>query len=114
MPLRAFTVLGALLLGPSPAVAAVSPAIAFSPQRVIASGLTPGGQVVWFGIAREISQRVATIVRRTKIGEADKDGAAAPELGKAGEGEVEICHCQRQGTGSSHSRAARFPVRSAS
>jgi hypothetical protein len=83
MPPRAFAFLGALLLGPTLSAAVVSPAIAFSPQRVTASGLTPGGQVVWFGVAREISQRVATIVRRTEIAEADKDGAAVLELEKA-------------------------------
>jgi hypothetical protein len=62
---------------------ALDPAISFAPEAVEASGLTPGGKVVWFGVAREISERSATIVRREKIvSDDDKDGDVTLDLGR--------------------------------
>jgi hypothetical protein len=55
--------------------------LAFEKSAVVASGLPPGSQVVWFGVARQISQHTATIVRReTVIADDDKDGAVRLEL----------------------------------
>jgi hypothetical protein len=60
-----------------------APQITFQETAVVASGLPPGGKVVWFGVAREISERVATIVRREKISaDEDNDGAVRFEVGK--------------------------------
>jgi hypothetical protein len=81
MRLRAGVVLGGLLLGLPVVAAAVQPVISFEPEAVTVSGLTAGGKVVWFGVAREISERVATIVRRTRVlTDEDSDGAVRLEL----------------------------------
>ncbi|HEY0780879.1 MAG TPA: hypothetical protein VGE98_00375 [Thermoanaerobaculia bacterium] len=58
------------------------PDVTLEPQAAVASGLTPGGQVVWFGIAREISEDSATIVRRDRIDVADAKGGARFDLGR--------------------------------
>jgi hypothetical protein len=47
--------------------AAIAPRISFEKEAVIASGVTPGGEVVWFSVAREISLHTATIVPRQQI-----------------------------------------------
>jgi len=47
--------------------AAITPRISFEKEAVIASGVTPGGKVVWFSIAREISLHTATIVPRQQV-----------------------------------------------
>jgi hypothetical protein len=74
---------GGLLLGLPIGAAAVAPAITFAPEAVVASGMTPGGQVEWFGVAREISEHSATIVRRDRIAsDDDQDGAVRLELGR--------------------------------
>jgi hypothetical protein len=59
-PRRLVVFAGAPLLiafvGPGFAAAvlpAVSPAVSFGDQRVIATGMTPKGQVVWFGVMRD-------------------------------------------------------------
>jgi hypothetical protein len=65
------------------AAAAVEPTISIEPQAIVASGLTPGGQVVWFGVARQIAERTATLVRRERIAtDDDKDGSVRLELGQ--------------------------------
>lgn len=57
--------------------------LAFEANAVVATGVPPGGQVVWFAVAREIAQRSATIVRREEIAaDDDKDGAVRFELGR--------------------------------
>ncbi|MES1244511.1 MAG: hypothetical protein ABUT39_23095 [Acidobacteriota bacterium] len=59
------------------------PALTFEPRAVVASGLTPGGRMVWFGVAREIERRAARIVPR--IGQAadgDRDGKVRLDLGQ--------------------------------
>ena len=83
MNLRSGALFAVWLLGLATAEATAKPVISFSPQAVAASGLTPGGKVVWFGVAREISQRTATLVRREEIvTDDDKDGAVRLELGR--------------------------------
>ena len=64
----------------APTVLLAQPAITFEPQAAVASGLTPGGQVVWFGVARESAEGVATIVRRDRIDTADAQGGARFDL----------------------------------
>ena len=67
----------------SGAAAAAQPTISMEPQAVVASGITPGGQVVWFSVAREIAERTATLVRREQIADDDdKDGSVRLELGR--------------------------------
>jgi hypothetical protein len=56
------------------------PALSFETQAAVVSGLTPGGQVVWFSVARESSEGVATIVRRERIDVADVQGGARFDL----------------------------------
>jgi hypothetical protein len=83
MRLRAGIVLGVMLVGLPVTAAAVQPVISFEPEAVAVSGLTPGGKVVWFGVAREISERTATIVRRTRVlTDEDSDGVVRLELGR--------------------------------
>jgi hypothetical protein len=76
------TVAVALVALPLGAAAATGPpTIRFEPQAVVASGLTPGGQVVWFGVAREIADEVTTMVRRDAIAaDDDRDGTVRLEL----------------------------------
>jgi hypothetical protein len=57
--------------------------LAFETNAVVATGVPPGGQVVWFAVAREIAERSATLVRRERIAaDDDKDGAVRFELGR--------------------------------
>ena len=56
------------------------PGVTLEPRAAVASGLTPGGQVVWLGVAREISEDLATIVRRDRLDVADAKGGARFEL----------------------------------
>ena len=58
----------------------VLPSIAFEAQSAVASGLTPSGPVVWFGVARESAEGVATIVRRDRLDKADALGVARVDL----------------------------------
>jgi hypothetical protein len=83
MSLRRGALFGVWLLGLPMAAAAVEPVLSFSPEAVTASGMTPGGKVIWFSVAREIAERSATIVRREWIADdEDKDGAVRFELGR--------------------------------
>lgn len=49
------------------------PVIVFEEQALVASGVTPGGKVVWFGVAREVEDYSASVVRRDQV-TADEDG----------------------------------------
>jgi hypothetical protein len=60
---------------------AVNPVITFEDQAVALSGLTPGGQVAYFSIAREEAEYAATIVRRAGIATAVADGTVVVPLG---------------------------------
>lgn len=51
-----------------------APKIGFEDQAVVVSGVTPGAQVVVFGVAREIQYYAATLVRRDDLLTAEKDG----------------------------------------
>jgi len=80
---RTIAVAGLLTLAllPAAALAAAAPVITFAPQAVVVSGVTPGGKVACFSVAREISERTATIVRRPRLAEDDdKDGSVRLEL----------------------------------
>ena len=57
--------------------------VAFDGSSVVATGLTPGGQAVVFSEALEVSDYVATYVRREQIVTADASGLATYDLGKA-------------------------------
>lgn len=74
-----------VLLGPVPALAA--PVIGFEPDAVLASGLAPGGQVIFFAAART-DQRYHRWVRtwREAVEDLDGDGVARLEL----DGEVPL------------------------
>jgi hypothetical protein len=62
---------------------AAQPALTFEPAAVVASGITPGGQVAWFGVARESEDHAAKIVRReTVAADDDRDGAVRLDLGR--------------------------------
>jgi hypothetical protein len=62
---------------------AAQPAISFEPAAVVASGISPGGQVAWFGVARESEDHAAKIVRReTVAADDDRDGAVRLDLGR--------------------------------
>jgi hypothetical protein len=55
--------------------------LTFETNAVVATGVPPGGQVVWFAVSREIAERTATLVRREEIAtDDDKDGAVRFEL----------------------------------
>lgn len=80
MKLRSGAFLLVLLLGLS-AAAAAEPLISFAEKSITASGVTPGGKVVWFGVAREIAEHTATLVRRSRIViDDDRDGAVRLDL----------------------------------
>ncbi|HWM91947.1 MAG TPA: hypothetical protein VN493_14370 [Thermoanaerobaculia bacterium] len=66
-----------------PVVAAALPEISFEPEAVVARGIAPKGQVVWFSVAREISRQSTTIVPRheTRMDD-DGDGTVRLELGQ--------------------------------
>lgn len=59
------------------------PALSFEERAVVASGLHPGGQVAWFGMAREVADDWATLVRREEIvADTDGDGVVRLDLGR--------------------------------
>ncbi len=65
----------------APSGAAAPPTISFEKDAVVASGVTPGGKVVWFSVAREIAEHTATIVPRQAIAEDEgRDGMVRLEL----------------------------------
>lgn len=67
----------------APLYAANPPEISFEPAAVVARGITPHGQAVWFGVAREISRRSTNVVPRHAIAaDEDGDGMVRLELGQ--------------------------------
>jgi len=61
--------------------AAAEPVVSFEEQAVVVSGLTPKGQVVWFGVAKQIEGFMAHFVRREDLlTDEDGDGAVRFEL----------------------------------
>jgi len=79
--MKAFAV-GLVLLA-APLAAAAPPEISFEPDAVVASGISPKGQAVWFSVAREISRQSTNIVPRHAIGaDEDGDGVVRLELGQ--------------------------------
>ncbi len=63
---------------------APAPAITFQKSSVTVAGITPKGQAVLFGVAREIAaDDVATLVRRSQVlTDDDGDGAVSLDLGE--------------------------------
>ncbi|MGH2627335.1 MAG: hypothetical protein ACRDHY_11870 [Anaerolineales bacterium] len=58
--------------------------LAFDERAVVASGLTAGGQVAWFGVAREPVNFGAAVVRREALlADEDADGKVRFELDRA-------------------------------
>jgi len=58
------------------------PAISFEGEAVVAQGLSPGGQAVLFGMAREPQGFHTRVVRRQQLVLADAAGEARLELGQ--------------------------------
>lgn len=58
-------------------------AVGFEAEAVVVSGAAPGGQVVVFGVAREVADYAETLVRREAVVTADATGAARYEIGRA-------------------------------
>jgi hypothetical protein len=60
------------------------PAITFDKSSVSVAGVSPKGQAVLFGVAREIAEDdVATVVRRSQVlPDDDGDGAVKLDLGR--------------------------------
>jgi hypothetical protein len=78
------TVAGILVLGFAALPAGAQPTIGFEENAVVASGVTPGGSVVWFGIARERPGRITQVVRRDPVlPDSDGDGVARLDLGRS-------------------------------
>ena len=73
---------GLVLLAAAP-LSAAPPEISFEPGAVLARGITPKGQAVWFGVAREISRRSINVVPRHAVtSDEDGDGTVRLELGQ--------------------------------
>jgi hypothetical protein len=63
---------------------AVNPALSFADQAVIASGMTPGGRVVWLGVMRELNEgAVDWSDVETITADAGGVGTVELDLGKA-------------------------------
>ena len=76
-------VAGLALLVLPPSAAAAPPEVSFEPEAVVARGITPKGQAVWFSVAREISRRSIDVVPRHAVtADEDGDGAVRLELGQ--------------------------------
>jgi hypothetical protein len=59
------------------------PGITFEAEAVVASGLTPGNPVVWFGVERRVDPDFSTqVVRHTEVATAAADGTARFALGR--------------------------------
>jgi hypothetical protein len=57
------------------------PTIGFEENVIVAKGVTPGGSVVWFGIARERPGRITRVVRRDSVlPDSDGDGLVRLDL----------------------------------
>jgi hypothetical protein len=68
-------VLGSALLAATPAAGVAPPALKFESAAVVATGVSPGGHVVWFSVAREPQGFISRVVRREEVVEdLDKDG----------------------------------------
>ncbi len=68
-------------LSAQPSEAPARLTLSFEGTAVVASGLRSGGQVVWFGVARELDDGWATIVRREEVAsDTDGDGVVRLEL----------------------------------
>lgn len=62
---------------------ATPPEISFEPDAVVARGISPKGQAIWFSVAREISRRSTNVVPRQVLTvDEDGDGAVRLELGQ--------------------------------
>jgi len=68
-----------LVLFAVPLAAVAVPEISFEPEAVVARGISPKGQAVWFSVAREISRQSTNIVPRHAF-TADEDGDGAVRL----------------------------------
>ena len=85
MPHRSAAILAFLLI---PALAGAQttppnpkPGITFEAEAVVASGLTPGHPVVWFGVERRVDPDFSTeVVRHTEVATAAADGTARLSL----------------------------------
>jgi hypothetical protein len=69
-------VMAPILAAPLPAV---KPAVSFGDQMIIASGMTPGGQVVWFGVMRDPADGTLEWSHDEEI-TADQSGTGTVEL----------------------------------
>jgi hypothetical protein len=68
-------------LSAQPAQPPANPAVSFEERAVVVSGLRPNGQVAWFGVAREVEDDWATLVRREEVAaDTDGDGVVRLEL----------------------------------
>ncbi len=75
--------LGFFLLALAAPLSAAPPEISFEPDAVVARGITPKGQAVWFSVAREISRRSTNVVPRHAVEvDDDGDGSVRLELGQ--------------------------------
>ena len=73
---------GLVLLAAAP-LSATPPAVSFEAEAVVATGITPKGQAVWFSVAREISRRSTNVVPRHQVAaDEDGDGTVRLELGQ--------------------------------
>ena len=73
---------GLVLLAAAP-LSATSPTVSFETEGVVARGITPRGQAVWFSVAREVSRRSTNVVpRRVLATDDDGDGTVRLELGQ--------------------------------
>lgn len=71
----------ALLVAVSTFPAHAAPAVALESQAVVITGLTPGGEVVYFSVSREPFGYVSAVVRREgRERDVDLDGAIRIEL----------------------------------
>ena len=75
------TLAGILLLGLAAVPTSAQPTVAFEPSALVAKGVTPGGSVVWFEIARVRPRWTTQVVRRDVIiADDDADGVVRLEL----------------------------------
>jgi hypothetical protein len=65
-----------LAAGAAPLGATSPVTLRFEPGAVVAQGITPGAQVVWFSIAREPQGYISRVVRREDVVSADSEGRA--------------------------------------
>lgn len=70
------------LLPAAPAVAGSAPALTFSDQGVAGSGFSPGGQVVWFGLTKDVVAYEVTFTRVQQVAAVDGTGQTVFDLGR--------------------------------